>query len=278
MKNENEQNNNEKSQSIFGFSSFDELISKYPNAIDLSFSDKLKMSYKEVTDYLKSIVNDVMVTADGEKIAISDDYRHIEESSDYAKLNRRGKKEIKTYAAEIEKLVSHSTYEKEIENKDDSKIDVEKFKYYTVPVWINNRAYNVLLECGVLNEKRVPDSATRKGASNDTFTGNSYVKYIRKSGKLQVLDVAYLYNIRNRPIYNPNRANNSSTQIEVDGKEIECKNGVVEGFKNAVRQNNELIKDYNSLVQDFNNLADENDKLRQQLQNHNHGNKPNSYS
>lgn len=68
------------------------------------------------------------------------------------------------------------------------------------------------------------------------------------------------------------------TKIEVDGKIIECKNGLVEGFKNVVRQNNELIKDYNSLVQDFNSLADEVDKLRQQLQNHNHSNKPSSYS
>ncbi len=68
------------------------------------------------------------------------------------------------------------------------------------------------------------------------------------------------------------------TKIEVDGKVIECKNGLVEGFKNAVRQNNQLIKDYNSLVKDFNSLAEEVDKLRQQLQNHNHSNKPSSYS
>lgn len=71
-------------QNALGFQSFKEIKEQYPNAVDLSNSDKKKWSYKEVSDYLKSIVNDVMVTSDGNKIAISDDYRHIEESSDSA--------------------------------------------------------------------------------------------------------------------------------------------------------------------------------------------------
>lgn len=229
----------EKAQNALGFKSFEEIKEQYPNAVDLSNSDKKKWSYKEVTDYLKSIVNDVMVTSDGDKIAISDDYRHIEESSDYTKLNRRGKEEIKTYAAEIKKLVANSEYEKEIDNKDSAKVDVEKFKYYTVPVWINNRAYNVLLECGQLKNE-TSDSATRKGASNDTFTEVSKEKHIRKRGKLQVLDVSYLYNIRNRPLTN---------KIE-KSEEI------------SVEKYNELAKKYNELLSAYKKSQEENKKLQ----------------
>lgn len=49
-------------------------------------------------------------------------------------------------------------------------------------------------------------------------------------------------------------------KIEVNGKERECKNGVLEGFKNAVKLVDRLI--------DVNHqLADENEKLRNQIQN-----------
>ena len=75
--------NDEKLIDILNFNSFREMQEFYPNAIDLSNSKKKSMSYQEVTEYLKSIVNDVMVTTDGDKIAISDDFNHIEKSSDY---------------------------------------------------------------------------------------------------------------------------------------------------------------------------------------------------
>lgn len=49
-------------------------------------------------------------------------------------------------------------------------------------------------------------------------------------------------------------------KIEVNGKERECKNGVLEGFKNAVKLVDRLM--------DVNHqLADENEKLRNQIQN-----------
>lgn len=251
----NEDNNNqEKAQNALGFKSFEEIKEQYPNAVDLSNSDKKKWSYKDVTDYLKSIVNDVMVTSDGDKIAISDDYRHIEESSDYTKLNRRGKEEIKTYAAEVEKLVANSEYEKEIDNKDPAKVDVEKFKYYTVPVWINNRAYNVLLECGQLKNE-TSDSATRKGASNDTFTEVSKEKHIRKSGKLQVLDISYLYNIRNRPLTN-----------KIEKSKF---NNLAKEYNGLLKDYDENIKDYNNLLSSYNKSQEENQKLKNQLQSQN---------
>ena len=113
--------NDEKLIDILNFNSFREMQEFYPNAIDLSNSKKKSMSYQEVTEYLKSIVNDVMVTTDGDKIAISDDFNHIEKSSDYGKLNRRGRIEIKTYAAEIFKLITNALFEKEIINKDNNK-------------------------------------------------------------------------------------------------------------------------------------------------------------
>ena len=267
-------------QEKFGYKSFEDIKSQYPNAVDLSSSDKRKMTYKEVTAYLKSIVNDVMVTSDGDKIAISDDYDHIEKSSSFSTLNRRGKEEIKTYAAEIKKLVPNSVFEKEINNKDPAKSDVELFKYYSVPVWINNRAYSVLLECGQLKEKnnsetflsdqkkRFPDSATREGASNDTFTENLKSKYIRKTGKLQVLGISYLYNLKSRPL-----SNNPLTEymkIEVNGKERECKNGVLEGFKNAVRQLDSVIDTNHELCDENNRLVMENIRLKDQLTKRNH--------
>lgn len=191
--------NDEKLIDILNFNSFREMQESYPNAVDLSNSKKKSMSYQEVTEYLKSIVNDVMVTTDGDKIAISDDFNHIEKSSDYGKLNRRGRIEIKTYAAEIFKLITNALFEKEIINKDNNKIDVERFKYYSVPVWINNRTYSVLLECAVLKEEAF-DYATRNGASNDTYPKAYKQKFIRKKERLQVVDISYLYNIKNRPI------------------------------------------------------------------------------
>lgn len=108
---------------------------------------------------------------------------------------------IKTYAAEIEKLITNSEYEKEIPNKDSAKKDIEKFKYYYVPVWINNRAYNVLLECGVLKENEPSEMQACKEASNEHITESSTNKYIRKNGRLQVADISYLYNLRNRPLF-----------------------------------------------------------------------------
>lgn len=66
----------------------------------------------------------------------------------------------------------------------------------------------------------------------------------------------------------PQKSNENSGQnllegcvkIEVNGKERECKNGVLEGFKNAVKLVDRLI--------DVNHqLADENEKLRSQIQN-----------
>ena len=68
----------------------------------------------------------------------------------------------------------------------------------------------------------------------------------------------------------PQKSNENSGQnllegcvkIEVNGKERECKNGVLEGFKNAVRLVDRLI--------DVNHqLADENERLRNQIQNQN---------
>ncbi len=240
-------------QNKLGFHSFEEVKEQYNNAVDLSDSEKKKWSYKEVTQYLESIVNDVMVTSDGYKIAISDDYRHIEESSDYPKLNRRGKEEIKTYSAEITKLVSNAEYEKEIVNKDINKVDVEKFKYFSVPVWINNRAYNLLLECGQLKEK-TSDSATRKGASNDTFTEVSKEKYIRKHGKLQVLDISYLYNIKNRPLNNKNQINNDNSKF----------NQLASEYNTLLKEFDENINDYNTLLSAYNKVQEENRILKNQ--------------
>jgi hypothetical protein len=227
LKMEEEKMNETQVQSIFGFNSFEEILSQYPNAVDLSSSDKRKMSYQEVTQYLKSIVNNVMVTYDGEKIAISDDFDHLEKSKekskDFSKLNRRGKEEIKTYAAEVEKLVPNAVFEKEIPNKDPAKVDVEKFKYYTVPVWINwinNRAYNVLLECGQLKENRDFNSATREGESNEHDHEIPQEKHIRKNGKLQVLDISYLYNIRNRPLNNLFSQNKNARTTDLWSDEI----------------------------------------------------------
>ena len=60
---------------------------------------------------------------------------------------------------------------------------------------------------------------------------------------------------------------NKLTLIEVNGIKRELPNGLEAGFIKAVQQNDKLIKEYNTLVKDFNTLADENDKLRQQLQN-----------
>lgn len=269
-----QQDSSEIVQAVVGFKSFEEVKAQYPNAVDLSSSTKKKMSYKEVEDYLKSIVNDVMVTSDGDKIAISDDYRHVSRSSDYLHIKRRSKEEIKTYAAEIKKLVPNSEFQKEIDNKDPLKVDVDKFKYYTVPVWINNRAYSVLLECGQLKEKGTFINAARKGTTEVNVPESSDEKYIRKHGKLQVLDVAYLYNIKNRPLPYHNQTNDSNqpVTINVNGTDRVCKNGLVVGFKNAVKQNDELVNDYNSLVKDYNSLAEENAKLREQLQSQNNNN------
>lgn len=253
--------NEQKIQDAFGFHFFEEIKEQYQNAVDLSNSEKKKWSYKEVTDYLKSIVNDVMVTSDGDKIAISDDYDHIEKSSSFNELNRRSKEEIKTYAAEINKLVSNSEFQKEIENKDSAKVDVEKFKYYTVPVWINNRAYNVLLECGQLKNE-TSDNATRKGEPNNTYTEVSKEKYIRKHGKLQVLDISYLYNIRNRPLLNNKQINTEKSSYNNLAKEY---NGLLKDY-------DENIKDYNELLSAYNKSQEENRKLKAQLRSHNKNN------
>ena len=69
---------------------------------------------------------------------------------------------------------------------------------------------------------------------------------------------------------------NSPAVITVNGKTYDLPNGVKAGLVNAIIENTELLKDYNELTRDYNSLADENDKLRQQLQNR--GNKPTSYS
>lgn len=159
----------------------------------------------------------------------------------------------KTYSAEITKLVSNAEYEKEIVNKDINKVDVEKLKYFSVPVWINNRAYNVLLECGQLKEK-TSDSATRKGASNDTFTEVSKEKYIRKHGKLQVLDISYLYNIKNRPLNNKNQINNDNSKF----------NQLASEYNTLLKEFDENINDYNTLLSAYNKVQEENRILKNQ--------------
>lgn len=257
-------------QKVYGFTSFEEVLKQYPNAIDLSNSEKKSWSYKEVEQYLKSIVNDSFVTLDGDNIGISDNYEHIETSSEYKNLNRRGKEEIKTYAAEIKKLINNSEYEKEIINKDSSKQDVEKFRYYSVPVWINNRAYNVLLECGVLKENEPLETQACKEASNEHVTKGSNIKYIRKSGKLQVADISYLYNLKNRPLYKKveqqektiqkqNQLLYGETKVEVNGVTRICPNGIVEGFAKSVSRNdeqNQRIIRQNQKIENLNNYID----------------------
>ena len=132
-------------------------------------------------------------------------------------------------------------------------MDVEKFKYFSVPVWINNRAYNVLLECGQLKEK-TSDSATRKGASNDTFTEVSKEKYIRKHGKLQVLDISYLYNIKNRPLNNKNQINNDNSKF----------NQLASEYNTLLKEFDENINDYNTLLSAYNKVQEENRILKNQ--------------
>ncbi len=56
-----------------------------------------------------------------------------------------------------------------------------------------------------------------------------------------------------------------SVTIDVDGKERECRNGVLEGFKNAVRQLDSVIDLNNELCDENNNLVMENMKLKEQL-------------
>ena len=59
---------------LFGNKAYDQgKVYLLNNAIDLSNSKKKSMSYQEVTEYLKSIVNDVMVTTDGSISEISRD-------------------------------------------------------------------------------------------------------------------------------------------------------------------------------------------------------------
>ncbi len=237
---ENQEKNNKSEilQKVSGFQNFDEVKAQYPNTVDLSNSDKKKMSYQEVENYLRSIVNDVMVTTDNDKIAISDNYEHVMKSSEYSRLTRRGKEEIKTYAAEIEKIIPNSEFENELPNHDIHKPDVEKFKYYSVPVWMNNRAYNVLLECGVLKEKDTSETQAREGVlKNVTEVSNK--KYIRKNGKLQVVDISYLYNIRNRPLLK----NNQELQ-----KQVEQANITIQEQKQQLVEQDKLLNGKGSII------------------------------
>ncbi|MCR4714277.1 MAG: hypothetical protein K5751_07850 [Treponemataceae bacterium] len=59
-------------------------------------------------------------------------------------------------------------------------------------------------------------------------------------------------------------------KIEVNGKERECKNGVLEGFKNAVRQLDSLIDTNHELCDENNRLVMENMRLKEQLNKKNH--------
>lgn len=264
-------------QKVAGFQSFDEVKAQYPNAVDLSHSDKKKMSYKEVESYLKTIVNDVMVTSDGEKISISDDYNHIMRSSNYRNMIRREKNEIRTYAAELEKLIPNSEFQKEIINKDSVKVDVDKFRYYTVPVWIDNKAYNVLLECGQLKDE-TSINAARKGATEVNVSGSPAPKYIRKTGRLQVADISYLYNMKNRPLYKKNQELqaeldnakktikeqdellNGKGSVKVNGIERTFEHGLKHAFPEAVKRidienqrNKDLTAAYNELAKSKSN-------------------------
>lgn len=264
-------------QKVAGFQSFDEVKAQYPNAVDLSHSDKKKMSYKEVESYLKTIVNDVMVTSDGEKISISDDYNHIMRSSNYRNMIRREKDEIRTYAAELEKLIPNSEFQKEIINKDSVKVDVDKFRYYTVPVWIDNKAYNVLLECGQLKDE-TSINAARKGATEVNVSGSPAPKYIRKTGRLQVADISYLYNMKNRPLYKKNQELqaeldnakktikeqdellNGKGSVKVNGIERTFEHGLKYAFPEAVKRidienqrNKDLTAAYNELAKSKSN-------------------------
>ena len=60
------------------------------------------------------------------------------------------------------------------------------------------------------------------------------------------------------------------TKIEVNGKERECRNGVLEGFKNAVRQLDSVIETNHELCDENNRLVMENMRLKEQLYKRNH--------
>ncbi|MCR4712761.1 MAG: hypothetical protein K5751_00100 [Treponemataceae bacterium] len=60
------------------------------------------------------------------------------------------------------------------------------------------------------------------------------------------------------------------TKIEVNGKERECRNGVLEGFKNAVRQLDSVIDTNHELCDENNRLVMENMRLKEQLNKKNH--------
>ncbi len=69
------------------------------------------------------------------------------------------------------------------------------------------------------------------------------------------------------------KSNNPLTdymKIEVNGKERECRNGVLEGFKNAVKQLDSLIDTNHELCDENNRLVMENMRLKEQLNKKNH--------
>ncbi len=98
----------------------------------------------------------------------------------------------------------------------------------------------------------------------------------------QVRAVISSYNILAQKQEKSSENSTEPVTIKVNGTDRVCKNGVVIGFKNAVKQNDELVNDYNSLAEDYNSLAKENEKLREQLQSQNNNNtrksSGNSYS
>ena len=72
---------------------------------------------------------------------------------------------------------------------------------------------------------------------------------------------------KNNKEYNPLT---DYTKIEVNGKERECRNGVLEGFKNAVRQLDSVIETNHELCDENNRLVMENMRLKEQLNKRNH--------
>lgn len=182
---------------LFQFNSFNDFKNSYPNAVDLSATFGRGKTDKEVKEFLRRISNKYYVTLNGDKISMSDQYDHIEKSAKYKTLNRRGKQDIKVYAYEIEKLIRNAlpvTNRPKIrKNSDPLKVDTDYFVYYEVPVWINNRAYNVQLDCAVLKENASKTATTNvvSPTRNGSIPGN----IIMRKAKLQVGNISYLYNI-----------------------------------------------------------------------------------
>lgn len=143
--------------------------------------------------------------------------------------------------------------ELEEEKKDNVQNKLGFHSFEEVKEQYNNAVDNVLLECGQLKEK-TSDSATRKGASNDTFTEVSKEKYIRKHGKLQVLDISYLYNIKNRPLNNKNQINNDNSKF----------NQLASEYNTLLKEFDENINDYNTLLSAYNKVQKENRILKNQ--------------